>query len=162
MSRLELPDGQWAELASPRKVSELKRRRYIAAMTNLTSGTADLPQIPGDFDPKTGKQAPSSPDPKYFNGSHMALSDALGDALILCLVREWSFGEVSAAALEELPVDTFEPLFKACRDLAPELTPDYGADDDPKALGGGSTRSPTPSLTADTSTFAMTSSDGTS
>lgn len=148
MSRLELPDDQWAELASPRKVSERKRRRYIAAMTDLTSGTADLPRDPND---------PDSPDPRRFNGTHMALSDALGDALILCLVREWSYGEVSSAVLEDLPVDQFEPLFKACRDLAPQLTPDYSVGPDPKAPAGGHTTSPTPSPTVGPSTSTIPS-----
>lgn len=142
--RLELADDGWAELANPRKVSERKRRRYIAAMTDFTSGTADLPRTAAQVDPVTGMTQPPLPDPMYFNGAHMALSDALGDALILCLVNEWSYGEVSADKLADLPIDVFEPLMRRCRDLSPELTPDYSPDPDPKAPTAASTTSPTP------------------
>jgi hypothetical protein len=121
-------------------------------MTNLTSGTADLPRNPND---------PNTPDPVHFTGAHMALSDTLGDMLILCIVREWSYGEVSVEVLEELPVDAFEQIFKRCRDLAPELTPDYGVDPDPKARSGGLPPSPqalsTGEQTYGTPSFVITS-----
>lgn len=161
MSRLDLPDGQWAELVNPRKVSERKRRPYIAAMTDLSSSTADIAQIPNpQFGGEPG-QPVTIPDPARFSGAHMQLADRVSDALILALVAEWSFGDVSQDILEGLPADCFDPIFRACRDLAPELAPDYGPDPDPKAPEAKPGRLP-PGSPAARSTYATLSSDGTS
>lgn len=128
--RLDLKDGEWAELWSPRKVKERKRRAYIAALTDLSAATAELPRDPAK---------PGEPDPRFLRGEQMALADRVGDLLILCLVREWSFGDVNDETLSELVAEHFDPIFKACRDLTSELLPDFGADPDPKVPGGGST-----------------------
>lgn len=149
MSRVEVPGG-WAELRSPGKVHERARRRYIAAMTDLSGATADLPRDPND---------PTSPDPAHMNGTHMALADRVSDMLILCLVREWSFGEVTEDVIGELETDQFDPIFKQCRDVARELMPDYSPDIDPKAPTGGSQPSPVASST-DALISATPASDG--
>lgn len=131
MSRIDLPDGQWAELAPPKKVPERKRRRYVAAMTDLVQATNHLP-----------KNEKGEPDQSEFGASEMEKVDAVGDALILALVREWSFGEVTLEAIAELPGDAFDALLIACRDLAPDLTPNYEPSPDPKAATSNSHGSP--------------------
>jgi len=139
VSRLELPDGGWCELWAPKQVKERRRRAYIAAITDLTSVLEDMP---------TNAEALENYEPKLsgFGGDKMALSDRVGDMLILCLVREWDarYGEISEESIQDLPAGVFDVIFLACRDLATELTPNYG-EPVPKAKRGGSTTSPTPS-----------------
>jgi hypothetical protein len=147
VTRIDLPDGQWAELWAPRHVKERRRRRWIALTAEVTASTADLPRDPDN---------PRLPDRRYFGARQMELSDRMGDALVLCFVREWSFGEVTEDALEDLDQQYFDPIFRACRDLASELLPDYSPDVDPKAPTGGSTPQPTDMSTAPT-TYAIPS-----
>ena len=130
MSRVELPDGAWAELASPRKVSERKRRRYIMAMTDFNRSTLTLPRnvATGEF------------DPAGFGSEHQGLLDIALDLLVVALVYTWSYEEpVSVEALEEFPIDVIDALRRACNALAPQLMPDMGSPDpDPKAITGAS------------------------
>lgn len=133
MTRLSLPDDNWALLASPKKVQERKRRRYIAELANLSAKTSELPRNPNK---------PDEPDPRHMAGAHLEAADRVGDALILCLVKEWSFGDVTQEVLEGLEADCFDPILRACRDLAGGLLPDYSPDIDPKAPTSASTGPP--------------------
>ena len=134
--RVDLPDGQWAELRDPLKVPERRRRAYLAAVADCAAA--------GEI-----------------TGAKMQLADLMGDLLIMCLVEAWSFGDVTVEQIAEFDTGTFDALFRACRPLERQLQPDYGADIDPKALTGGSTPPPTLSSTV-TPTFATLSTDGTS
>lgn len=159
MSRVELPGGAWAELASPKKVQERKRRRYVAAMTDLSAATSSLPQVPN---PNPGPDQPVTiPDPAHFTSAHMELSDRVGDMLILCLVRDWSLGDITEEAVGNLDAEVFDVLFRACRDLGSDLLPNYAPDPDPKASTGGLPGSPTESSRvqpiSETPSFAVTS-----
>ena len=149
-NRVELPDGQWAEIAPPKKVPERKRRRYVSAMTALVQATNHLP-----------KNEKGEPDQSEFGSAEMELVDAVGDALIVALVREWSFGEVTPDAVAELPADAFDVLLIVCRDLAPELTPNYDLSPDPKAVTSNSHGS-LPGSPEGLSTFEIPSSASTS
>ena len=129
--RLELPDGQWAELAEPRKVPERKRRPYTTAAASMGPATM--------VDPATGAVRIDSAETKE-------QMDAVLDALILALVVAWSYGvEVTLEAVQDLPGDAYDALRNACLEHAGELMPDYGASPDPKALTVESSNSHTAS-----------------
>jgi hypothetical protein len=160
VTRLELPDGGWAVLCSPRKVQERKRRRYIAAMTDMNVASELLPQIPNPRFGEPGQPATTA-DFSKLTGDMMQLSDRVGDMLILCLVKEWSFGDVNEETLQTLDSDCFDVLYAACLPLAGELVPNYSPDPDPKASTPGSLvshpgSSPVP-LTSETRLSAVTS-----
>jgi hypothetical protein len=161
VTRLELPDDAWAVLAPPKKVQERKRRRYLAAMAELAAATTSMPQV---ANPRYGQpgEPPVIPDPSVPPTSEMLeLGDRVGDMLILCLVREWSFGDVTEEVLAELEADKFDPLFRACRELAGDLVPDFSPDVDPKVRMSGSQSSPPGSSTvlsiSETPSYAATS-----
>ena len=106
MSRIELPEGQWAEIVNPRKVTERKRRLYLRAMAEYQQSR----EVMAGFGPEQQR----------------LLDDAF-DLLIVALVQSWSFEQpVSVEAFADLPADVFDPLRKACMALAAGLLPDYG------------------------------------
>lgn len=118
MSRIDLPDGAWAELRSPKKVSERKRRQYISAMSEFNASKAGL-------------------DPSLFGSKQQDLLDNALDLLIVCLVSSWSLPDpVSVEALADLGTDVFDPLKAACLSLASDVLPDFSVDPDPKATTG--------------------------
>lgn len=126
MSRIDLPDGAWAELHSPKKVSERKRRRFITAMADFNKSVNLLPRDDkGEVDPRT------------FGAEQQELLDMALDLLTLALVSTWSFDvSVSVDSLCDLDADAFDALRKACMALQGEVLPDYGPDPDPKADTG--------------------------
>lgn len=152
MTRLDLPDGQWAELADPRKVPEKKRARYRRSHFAFSAATADLPRMGDDK---------NVPDPRYLDDTAAELADNIAALLMVCLVREWSYGEVTVDVLDGLPADAYDQLLRACTPLATELMPSYEADVDPKARTAVSSPPPTPSLQV-APIYATTSTDGTS
>lgn len=129
MSRVDLPDGGWAELAAPKKVSERKRRRYIHAMTEFNKSTQTIP-----------RDAKGELDPTGFGGVQQDLLDAALDLLTVALVTAWSYeAPIAIESLEDFPVDVFDAIRRACNDLAPQLMPDLvSPDPDPKAITGDS------------------------
>ncbi len=133
MTRLDLPDGEWAELASPRKVSDRRRRAFISAMNDSNAATADLPQIPNPRAAKPGQPA-TVPDPMHMTGEQADLQFHAMDMLVLCFVKAWSFeGEINLDTIEDLDTGSKDTLVAKCVEFIPELVPDYGsADPDPK------------------------------
>ena len=159
--RLDLPDGEWAELASPRKVSDRRRQAWLVAQMDTEAATADLPRIPGPPD-ANGFPGPDVPDPAHFRGEHMAAQFHSFDLLVLCFVKAWSLPDpVGLDAIEDLDAGTKDALVAACLPLGKELMPNYSPDIDPKAPTSGSTRPP-PGSPVERELSEILSSDGTS
>ncbi len=161
MSRLDLPDGEWAELASPRKVSDRRRRAFLSAMSDSSAATADLPQIVNPRAEEAGQPATIA-DPERMTGAQTELQFHAFDLLILCFVKSWSMPEpVTLETVEDLDTGSKDVLLTKCLSFMAELMPDYGPDVDPKAPTSASTPSPQGSSTG-VLTSTTHSSDGTS
>lgn len=114
--RVELADGAWAELLDPKKVTEKKRRRYIAAMSEYHHSRGTLT------------------DPRQLGAEQQELLDTAFDLLMVCLISAWSFDQpVSVEAFEDMSTDVFDALKRACLKLSTDILPDYSPDPDPKA-----------------------------
>jgi hypothetical protein len=125
MSRIELPDGQWAELLDPKKVNERKRRAYISAMSEYQKSKAGIADASG------------------FGAEQQDLLDKAFDLLIVCLVSSWSFEQpVGVEALADFGTDVFDPLKSACLKVAKDVLPDYSPSPDPTAGGEKSSEPP--------------------
>jgi hypothetical protein len=149
VTRLDLPDGEWAELCSPRKVSDRRRRAYLAAVADAQAATANLPHIPGPPDEKTGLPGDPVPDPQFLTGEHIELQTHAFDLLVMCFVKAWSLEPaVSLEAVEDLDTGTKDTLVARCLEFMTELMPDYSPDPDPKAPTSGSPPPPPGSSTA--------------
>jgi len=146
VTRIDLPDEGWAVLYAPRKVRERGRRRFVAAVADMNARLSQLPQVPNP-DTETVGRAATVPDPASYGSVESGLADQVTDMLILCLVKEWSYGEVSLEILEEFDAETYDRIAQPCRLLMPELTPDYSPDVDPKAPTSASTGPPPGSST---------------
>ena len=119
-TRVELPDGDWAELRNPKKVPERLRRPVRVAALNLQRslpeeqrrGIVKLANEPsqvaeGDVQGAFGappvdqlaeENAASDEDALAFlpDGDQSAFVDDYNEALILSVVVAWSFGDVTA------------------------------------------------------------------
>jgi hypothetical protein len=144
--KIELPDGNWAVLASPKKVQERKRRRYMLAMADLAAATNHLPK---QMTLQENGLTLEETDYGSADSHILELSDRTIDQMILCLVKDWSFGAVDEPTLAELNSECFDGLRRECQKLAPDLVPDYSPDPDPKALRNGQHGSPPDSSTAE-------------
>lgn len=116
--RLELPDGQWAELYDPVKVPERKRRPVFRALVAFMA-SQDGGEIGSKLDPAA-----------------VDLADGLNDALVVALVREWSFGEVSEAVLLDMAADCYRVLSTECAKHLDALMPNFSVSPDPKVPSG--------------------------
>lgn len=134
-TRLELPDGQWADLLEPRKVSERKRRpitRLLLAlasdggMTNLI-GDAELAEAIGDESSEAAAAIAAKIAPDT-----LGAMDDLNDALVVALVDAWSYDmPVNADSVADLPGDAYEALRDACAPFLSDLMPNFGPTPDP-------------------------------
>jgi len=91
VTRIDLPDNNWADLIGPHQVRERTRRRYVAAVADLNARMSQLPQVPNPDTTTPGRPA-TVPDPGAFGSTEMELTSRMIDTMILCLVKAWSFG----------------------------------------------------------------------
>ena len=126
MTHVPLPDGQWAELMDPRKVSERKRRPYVTAMTAFNA-VAPRDEKGELLSMQIGAEA-------------AGLLDRALDLLTVALVKAWSFEQspgvalpVEVESLQDLPVDAFDDLRREVNKLSPALLPNFDPTPDPKA-----------------------------
>lgn len=134
-ARIDLPEGQWADLYDPIKVPERKRRPVVRALVAFMKDRQA--HEPPPFDP-----ADLSDDEKaariaaQLDPSLLVAADDLNDAVVVALVREWSFGAVTLEVLLDLPADTYKVLSEACGPHMNELMPSFEVNPDPKAGSG--------------------------
>ena len=114
MPRITLPGDQWADV---RESLDQAPRKFIKRITAVqvqmaglpsfaairaTAQSADEPEVAAA---ELSKQVSAEDLPVM-----LPLMDALREAQILALVKEWSFGDVTAEALEEIPEGAFQIL----------------------------------------------------
>lgn len=128
-TRLELPDGGWADLLDPRKVSERKRRPITRLLLALASdgGLAEI-EASGDApDAAAAARIAAS-----LSGDALAAMDDLNDALVVALVDVWSFDvPCNAESVADLPGDAYEALRDACAPFLTDLMPNFAPSPDP-------------------------------
>lgn len=124
--KITLPDGGWALLRDPRRVTE-KQRRPVTRLQARVAGS----EI-GALLSKKG----TLPDDEFERESLKALGsdaftllDDLNDALIVALVDSWSYDvPVSAEAALDLSGEAYDALKAACAKHVTALTPDFTPD----------------------------------
>jgi len=134
--RIDLPDGGYAELYDPIKVPERKRRPVVAALVKFMRDRAQA-QVP-DFDAKNMSEDEAAKIAASIDPSLLVAADDLNDTVVVALVREWSFGEVTTDVLLDLPADTYKQLSTACAPHMQALMPDFQVSPDPKVTTGAS------------------------
>lgn len=126
--RKDVPSG-WVELRQAVEVPERLRRPVIKAGAKLASLMEVSPEqaqrivASGETD-----QAAAQID---MSDAALDATFAFQDALVLALVREWSFGEVSEAGLMDLPGKTLDAVRSLCMPFMADLMPNFGPDPSP-------------------------------
>lgn len=128
-TRLELPDGQWADLLDPRKVSERKRRPITRLLLSLAKdgGLSEIERSPDAPDEATAARIAAA-----LSTDALGAMDDLNDALVVALVDAWSFDTpCNAETVADLPGDAYEALRDACAPFLTDLMPNFGPTPDP-------------------------------
>jgi len=111
--RIELPDGAWAELRSPRSVPERLRRPVTKIMFEISQQQTE--NINNDF-----------VDPEMV----MVYSE-LNDLLIVARVAAWSYDlPISKDSVLDLPGDAYEILQAKAAESLTEMIPNFGQSSD--------------------------------
>lgn len=131
-TRIDLPEGGWADLYDPLKVPEKKRRPVVRALMRLLKERAE--HAPPEFnledaaDEEKAAALAARLDPAL-----IMATDDLNDALVVALVREWSFGiDVTVDNLLELPTDTYRVLSEATSPQLNVLMPQFRPESRPR------------------------------
>ena len=142
MSRIELPDGEWAEIRDPKKVPERLRRPAKAASYEIYQSSRKA--LEGTASTATPEAPPSDawgapPVVEMPSAEETALTidldqiEASVDAGIVALVSSWSFGDtVSLDALLDLPGDAYDALQAAITPLIGEMFQSLEPSTDPE------------------------------
>ena len=113
MSKVDVPGG-WVVFNDPKLVSERARRPVVKASMLLSS---------------TFKSTADGVDPSERDIDQM---DAFNDAVILALVKEWSFdAEISHEGLLDLPGAAYDALRQKVGPMVTDLMPSFTADPEP-------------------------------
>ena len=133
MSRIDLPDGAWAEIRNPKKVPErLRRPAKVASYEYGQSRRAALEQAASTASPAAPENAGAWGAPPEAEVAavvedadveyDVTLLQATVDTGVVALVASWSFGDVvSLDALLDLPGDAYDVLCEAVMPLIGEM-----------------------------------------
>lgn len=150
-TRIELPDGDWADVRDPKKVPERLRRPVREAALNLQQALPEdqrrrnikMSQEPAQvaepdvqeafgappIDELVADEAKKDELPFLPTAEQQSLVDVYNEALLVSIVAAWSFGDVTVDAVRDLPGDSFDILLKyAAKDGAEGAADSLAAD----------------------------------
>jgi len=123
--------GSWARLKDATEMSRGAQRAISKAAARVSADTQDVMQrnrVRVQTAKRQGLRAPSADELEPITPSPAdveALEDA-NDACVLALVADWSFeGPVSAAGLEEIPLQDYRQLQLLCAPAIEAATVDF-------------------------------------
>jgi hypothetical protein len=131
MSRLELPHDSWAELREPDEIPRKGARQFRKVLYRLAAPARDL-------DPTLDAEAQAAAVGKAMLSSDDGMDgvEDLAEAMVLCVVREWSYGAVCEAVLDEVPDKAIDAIYSACQagGYIEKLMPDFSVNPDPESF----------------------------
>lgn len=115
--RIELPDGAWAELRSPRTVPE-RLRRPVTKMMFAISNNQEI----------------QNTDDNVVNPELVGIYSELNDLMIVARVVAWSFDlPISVDGVLDLPGDAYEILQEKAVENVLDMIPNFGQSTDPES-----------------------------
>lgn len=128
MSKIDLPDGGWAELRAPEKVPERLRRPVVRAQTRMAGNSAVMDAV-NNASPEAANDPKESSEIMAALGDFMPVMDELNDLIVVALVSEWSLAApVSMESLLDCDADVYDALRKACAPHMGAMMPDFSVD----------------------------------
>lgn len=119
MARIELPDGNWAELRAPAELSERQRRLLRRSVPPMSALDLKMKGIRKDAAAEAGVAADDVEltDEEFVSKLSSDEMDVIYDtqcASIVAYVKEWSLGELpTLESVLDLPGPIFDELAKA-------------------------------------------------
>lgn len=147
LTRINLPDGEYADIRDPKKVPERLRRPVRQAAITLQQSMPEdqrratlkvAAKALDTADPNPAFGAPpidalveeeaEKADELYLPGTEQQANvDAYNEALILSVTVAWSFGDtINVEAVRDLPGDAYDELLEVIREFGAEVE---GSDD---------------------------------
>lgn len=127
--RLKLPYDNWAELRAPDEVPRKAARafrKHLYKMAQVTEDNGETIVLNEVTDEQAAALAIMRSEDGFDKIEDMA------EALVLAAVREWSYGAVCEAVLEEVPDKALDLIYDECQrqDFVGHLMPDFGVSPD--------------------------------
>ena len=127
--RLKLPYDNWAELRAPDEVPRKAARafrKHLYKMAQITEDNGETIVLNEVTDEQAAALAIMRSEDGFDKIEDMA------EALVLAAVREWSYGAVCEAVLEEVPDKALDLIYDECQrqDFVGHLMPDFGVSPD--------------------------------
>lgn len=126
-TRLELPNGAWADVREPDEVPRKVARAFRKVLYRLSAGA--------DVDPALDREAAARAAGAALMKSDSGLDgiEDMADALVFCVVSEWSFGAVDQDTLDAMPDAAVDAIYQhaVSGGYMEKLMPDFGISPDP-------------------------------
>jgi hypothetical protein len=125
--RIELGHDHWAELRDADQIPRKQARKFRKVLYKVAAPAADVDQTLDD-DAKAiaaGKALMASAD--GLDGI-----EEMAEAMVLAVVSEWSFGEVTPEVLDTLPDAAVNAIYERCQKdgYVEKLMPDFSPSPD--------------------------------
>lgn len=124
-TKIDLPDGEWASLRDPLKVSERLRRPLVRLKERLSvsdMATVYLGMEGVDIDTLDPAAAIEMFRPAILSEDADQLA-VIDDLVIVALVDEWSFDlPITTDSAQDIPGDARDAILTACQPLVGPLT----------------------------------------
>jgi hypothetical protein len=132
---LDLPDGGSAELRAPDAIPRKQARHFRAVYGAIATPASE--GVDAEDDPKTIANKAAA---NLLKSNMLVTIDDIADALVLCVVESWSYGEVTAEVLETLPDAVVTEINKAADSggYVDKLMPDFSLSPDEDSPTGPS------------------------
>ena len=126
--RLELAGGQWAELRDADQIPRKPARAFRKVLYRVAAPTLDT------ADPTLVAEAQAAAVGKALIASGDGIDglEDMAEAMVLAVVSEWSFGEVTSAVLDTVPDAAVDAIYEECQKggYIDKLMPDFGVSPD--------------------------------
>ncbi len=126
--RLELPNSEWADLREADEIPRKSARRFRDVLFALARPAAGVNQ---DQDPDA--LAADVGQSMLASADGLSGIEDMAEALVLAVVREWSYGSVCQEVLDDLPDAAIKLIDQHCQaaGYVAALMPDFGVSPDP-------------------------------
>ena len=119
--RIDLGDGDWAELRHPNKIPRQQTLNYRQVFYRVAQHAVGVDD----------SLSPTAAGAAMVQAGGLQAMEDLADALVLAVVKDWSFGEVTQEVLLETPTADLKKITDRCTDeYIRMLQPDFGVTPD--------------------------------
>ena len=124
--KLELPHDNWADLREPDEIPRKAARRFRQVLYRVAAPSAGIDQNDPNAAAKVAADMLGSAD-------GMDGIEEMAEAMVLAVVVDWSYGEVTPEVLDTVPDAAVNAIYDECQaqDYITKLMPDFGQSPDP-------------------------------